>query len=229
MKLSIPITNFLLSVVFLFSDHDVSAFHVVRRCPARQLCQPTTGMPPPLTTYPSATISQSTALHNMFGGLFGGSSSSKLALDEPVTVYSASSADEFEGLGDYISTWANNMFVNGSIKLTTPVVLEAVSSENTRGIRLLFKDANTGYKNKNEESESGKARPPSSDETKKKKKENTKLQGGVQIVVEKTAGSDVQVLARRCETDEDTVIKEMSEETIMSELRQAIDIWKRQK
>lgn len=205
----------------LFVDHDVSAFHVVRlpRSVARQQ--------PPRKTTPSAVISQSTALP-MFGGMFGGSRS-KLALDEPVTVYSASDDDtqvQFEGLSEYISEWANNMFTNGGIKLTTPVVVEPVSSKDARGVRLLFRDTSTGYKSKNEESESGKA--PSNDDPKNKKK-SKKMQGGVEIVVEKTGAPGVQVLARRCEIDEDTIVKEMSEETILSELKQAIDVWKREK
>ena len=163
----------------------------------------------------------------MFGSIFGGSSS-KLALDEPITVYSNTNDAQvqFEGLGDYIVKWSN-MFTNGGIKLTTPVQVVSTTSENSVIVRLLFKDTKTGYKTKNEENESGKNRQPSSDAPKKKKDSKGK-QGGVEIVVKKIGKKGVQVVASRCEIDEDTIIKEMSEETIMSELKQAIDVWKRE-
>ena len=254
MKSSVSVSVYLGSLIFgRIAVDGIAAFQVFvrqERCAARIIHQSTATIPFPAT----AQHHRSALYMNMFGGLFGGNSNAasnrKLALDEPVTVYTSlggggGGADnantnndiEFEGLSDYITQWANNRFANGGIKLTTPVVVEPVASENTRGIRLLFKNTDTGYKNKNEESESGNAhrRPPpeaSNDDDAPKKKKG-KLQGGVEILVQKntttTGISEVKVLARRCEIDDDTVIKEMSEETIMSELHQAIAVWKREK
>jgi hypothetical protein len=66
--------------------------------------------------------------------------------------------------------------------------------------------------------------------TTKKKKEEPK-EGGIEILVErlrKDQKEQLRVRARRCEVDEGTVIKEMSEETIINELSQAIDAWRKE-
>merc|ERR1712238_629460 len=57
-------------------------------------------------------------------------------------------------------------------------------------------------------------------------KQEEKKQGGVQIFVEKLSRS-LRVRAVRCEIDDDTVIKEMSEEVIIRELQKAINVWKK--
>ena len=60
---------------------------------------------------------------------------------------------------------------------------------------------------------------------KKDKKEQVIVKpGGVEILVEE---QQLQVRVKRCETDEDTMIKEMSEETILKELKVALDVWKK--
>lgn len=46
-------------------------------------------------------------------------------------------------------------------------------------------------------------------------------------MVEKLADNEVRVRAVRCNCDEDTIIKEMSEEIILSKLKEAIDVWKK--
>ncbi len=226
-------STFLLSVIISLQDHDkVSAFQVLPRRHFATRHNPVPMMIPPIqTTTSPRTMACPTSLGSIFGGIFGGGSNSKLSLDESVVVYSHSSKDfvqEYEGLSDYIEKWAK-MFTNGNIPLTTPVVVELlVSNDNSRGVRLWFKDTNTGYQSKNEEKESN--RPPSSEEKSQKTSNDKgkKNQGGVEILVDKTNGK-VQVRARRCEIEEDTVIKEMSEETILNELKQAIEVWKRDK
>jgi hypothetical protein len=68
------------------------------------------------------------------------------------------------------------------------------------------------------------------DDLKKKtttKKKDEKKQGGVEILVEKLSSSSLQVRAKRCEIDDDTMIKEMSEEVIIQELKKAIGVWKK--
>ena len=48
------------------------------------------------------------------------------------------------------------------------------------------------------------------------------------MLVEKLISGTIQVRAKRCDFDEDTMLKEMSEETIIKELSKAIDVWKRE-
>jgi len=103
------------------------------------------------------------------------------------------------------------------------------------GVKLIFKPAKTGsaYKSKEEEKATEEKvsgyNDPSND---KKKKRKPKKEGGVQIVVEKIDDGKLlrklRVRAFRCEMDEDTIIKEMSEEAIISNLKKAMNAWKKQ-
>ena len=53
-------------------------------------------------------------------------------------------------------------------------------------------------------------------------------QGGVEVLVDKVDGDLLQVRAQRCEIEEGTMIKEMSEATILKELQKAMDVWKKE-
>ncbi|KAL3899532.1 MAG: hypothetical protein SGARI_006439 [Bacillariaceae sp.] len=179
-------------------------------------------------------MTSSTVLHGWFGG--GGGTDSKK--DAVLGTYDiSSSADpevQFESLSDFIrNKWAV-LFTNGNIKLTTPVKLDqialSVSSEDdgvnvASGVRLLFQKVDTGYKSKDEEEreETG------GTETKKKKKKekDEPSQGGVEILVEQMEDGKLRVVAKRCDVEDDTMIKEMSEEKILAELQTAIDVWKK--
>jgi hypothetical protein len=142
----------------------------------------------------------------------------------------------FDSLSDYIQNKWAPLFVTGNIPLTTPVVLESVVSTTTKeeedaveavnGVRLLFQKVDRGYKSKEEEENE----EESSENSKENNDQNARemSQGGVEILVEKLKGSgQLRVRARRCAIDEDTLIKEMSEETILRELRTAIEVWKK--
>lgn len=248
MKLSISILG-LLSIESFHQHHVVvSGFQI--QPPNQNLAWkqalfpsvvPVTTLTRTTTTTPCQPHSQTCTALYIFGGLFGGGSSSKLILsEEPLTIYSipakADDGDDkdkqYVALGEYIEKWSQ-LFTNGNIKLTTPVTVELVKVPETshRGVRLLFKDTNTGYQSRTEEQESN-SRPKATangegaQSTDKKKKGKVK-QGGVEILVEKD-DKGVQVTAKRCEVEEDTIIKEMSEETILNELKQAIEVWKRE-
>jgi hypothetical protein len=179
-----------------------------------------------------------------------GHDASKVRLEEPITVYkNTTSGDsgtisndlELDGLGDYVTQWAN-LFTNGGISLTTPVNVKVLpSSDTSRGVQLLFRDTNTGYKSHKEdaaaEKEADRGSDSSNDKNDKNNKKSTKggkvKQGGVEIMVRKTIGdggdsSSIMVVASRCEIDDETIIKEMSEERIMTELRRAIEVWIRE-
>jgi len=130
---------------------------------------------------------------------------------------------KFESLSDYITNKWIKLFLSGSISLTTPVrVSKSEDAIDQNGCKLVFQKVNTGYESKEEESD---------DKSTSSEEEESK-QGGIEILVQKIsadASQSLRVIARRCETDEDTIIKEMSEETVVKELQKAINVWKKGK
>jgi hypothetical protein len=110
------------------------------------------------------------------------------------------------------------------------------------GVRVLFRTTNTGdrYKSAREErmdewarggggttaskdssssSPSSPARPTATSMAKERK------EGGVEVLVERTAAGSVRVRACRCNVDDKTVVKEMSEEIIVGSLKKALGAW----
>jgi hypothetical protein len=141
----------------------------------------------------------------------------------------ASSDQKYESLSEYIRSWSE-LLESGGIRLTTPGKVEVVTAVepqddvvSSQGVQIIFQKTDTGYKSKEEEE----AMERGEEEEKPKKKKGVK-EGGVEILVEKLATDEVRVRVRRCNMDEDTVIKEMSEETILEELKKAIDVWKKE-
>mmetsp|Transcript_6695 Transcript_6695/g.8826 ORF Transcript_6695/g.8826 Transcript_6695/m.8826 type:complete len:282 (+) Transcript_6695:264-1109(+) len=163
----------------------------------------------------------------------------------------------YDGVATFIQEWSKRFEGDGakSNGLTTPVTVVTSFGEATditdedgeaedsnddddnvaavakSGVKLIFKPAKTGsaYKSKEEEKATEEKvsgyNDPSND---KKKKRKPKKEGGVQIVVEKIDDGKLRVRAFRCEMDEDTIIKEMSEEAIISNLKKAMNAWKKQ-
>lgn len=177
----------------------------------------------------------------MFGGLFGGGDDNKNN-DGDLVVYSKLAQDDpvkFRSLSEYILEWSKL-----EMQLTTPVEVlpsegrngDAVGAEAEadgdvvacNGVRFVFQSTDTGYKSRKEEDETGGYRPPltSSQQQGGDKKKTKKMEGGVEILVEQLQSGEIRVRARRCEMDEDTMIKEMSEDKILQELKQAITAWK---
>lgn len=140
---------------------------------------------------------------------------------------------KFEGLLGFLSDWSKNFEQNRKeMGLTTAVKVFSSLEEDkqpdsnilkTAGVRIVFQRSKTGdsYKNKKEED----AAKRGEGETKQKAPPK---EGGVQIQVEKLASGELQVRARRCDVEEDTMIKEMSEEAIISQLKKAIQVWKKE-
>ena len=146
----------------------------------------------------------------LLGGLFG-SDEDKNDSDE-LASFANFPSNQYDGLTEYIRQWAKILETEGS--LTTPIQVTAED----QGVKILFKPKESTYKSKDEEraAEEG---------TAEKKKEPQK-EGGVQVMVEQD-GDEVKVVATRCEMDEDTMIREMSEEAIISGLKKAINVWKK--
>jgi len=187
--------------------------------------------------FPRVTSESSFLLQGFLDGLFGDSSNSEdgLLATYDINVDSKDVDIRFESLSDYITNKWINLFESGEIKLTTPVKL--LKGENGIGqddssrpgntvrsssCRLVFQKVDSGYES-DEEEESADSESKSSDKEQK--------QGGVEIEVQMISENDVakslRVEARRCEIDENTMIKEMSEEKIVKELQKAIDVWKK--
>jgi hypothetical protein len=158
--------------------------------------------------YPRAFLPR-TPLLSLFDGPVG----DKKTDDDELITFSKLPADQYDGLSEYVRQWAMLLESEGS-GLTTPV--KVVTSD--EGARILFKPKQTAYKNKNEER--------AEEEGTAEKKKEPKKEGGVEILVKKLNG-EVVVQATRCDMDEDTMIREMSEETIVDGLKKAINVWKK--
>ena len=165
-------------------------------------------------------------------GLAGSAASSKVELDK-----------RHDRLVEFIREWSE-MFEGGAkgTGLTTPVMLrqshrDASEAEGTirrSGIRILFKQTNTGaaYKSKDEERAleregSPAAAKPASSATAVQTKRKASKEGGVEVLVEETLDNDLRVRARRCNMDDRTVVKELSEQVIVKQLEKAIGVWQK--
>ena len=198
---------------------------------------------------PSTTDSPSSSSSLSMFGLFGGDGKDQKDLDGELAVYSKLAKDDtvkYDSLSEYIQEWSKLFETDPKgMKLTTPVqVIPSIgtttgSEDDTgsnggdgvvakSGVQLVFKNTNTGYMSKEEEdSMGGGYKKASTDAPKNEPKKEEKKQGGVKILVERLSNGEIQVRAQRCNMDEDTMIKEMSEVTILKELTKAIDVWKK--
>ena len=89
------------------------------------------------------------------------------------------------------------------------------------GIKFTFKPPKNAFEDKKDTDDG--------DEGDKKKKKETSP-GGVQVIAQKIASGggevEVRLLASRCDIDDGTIIKEMSEQCIVDDLRKAVKIWR---
>ena len=165
---------------------------------------------------------------------------------EPLVVGDGELERKFEELASYMDQWSDR-FKKGAkgTGLTTPVsvVPSRFVKENDApgvyrkfGVRLEFKQTNTGtaYKSKSEEKEREKTRPDQSNQSGSKSAMNIfnqKREGGIEILVEEVAkggGNELRIRAKRCNMGDDTAVKEMSEETILKRLGEAVQVWKKE-
>eukprot|EP00980_Cylindrotheca_fusiformis_P003043 scaffold713_cov131-Cylindrotheca_fusiformis.AAC.1 len=139
----------------------------------------------------------------------------------------------FNQLVEYMREWAILLAETGK-GLTTPVIAaESVPSRSAHlvasqaGVRLLFLPTKTGknYLSREEEKQreqQGAATKVTVDSSRLKK------EGGIDVVVEVTTDNHLRVRARRCNYADDSVIKELSEETILKRLEEAMNVWKQE-
>ncbi len=90
-------------------------------------------------------------------------------------------------------------------------------------MRFLFQKGKTGGKSAYRDKDDEKNEYGDKDEKKKEL-----LEGGVEVRVRQSTGGDLRVVASRCAIDEDTIIKEMSEGTIVDSLRKAVAAWRKE-
>jgi hypothetical protein len=165
----------------------------------------------------------------LLGGIFGGTKKTDDGISDDLASYKLSvhesGRDTVGAVTEYVIQWAHLLFEGPDrIGLTTPVRVHPTST----GVQILFQKANTGYGDKDKKDDNMKAEQKSSQQTENSVKRNAK-QGGIEVVVavDDDDSRSVRVVARRCDMDEDTMIKEMSESTILHELKEAISVWKK--
>lgn len=147
-----------------------------------------------------------------------------------------------EALCDYLLSWGELFGPDKGKRmgLTTPIVVipssggdESEMDSNTVCrpiVKFQFSKVDTGYQSvKDEKKDDGK--DDRNDNSSKKKKKEAK-QGGVEIVLMATTNGgpsslQLEVLARRWDIDENTMIKEMSEEVIVKKLKEAVAVWEK--
>jgi len=147
---------------------------------------------------------------------------------------------KFEELASYVEQWSDR-FKKGAkgTGLTTPVSVvpsrfgkgnDAPNVLRKFGVRLEFKQTKTGaaYKTASEEKELESNQPGNNSPISNLRQ---KREGGIEILVEevKAGGkNELRVRAKRCNMDDNTAVKEMSEETILKRVREAVEVWKKQ-
>ncbi|CAJ1943427.1 unnamed protein product [Cylindrotheca closterium] len=153
-------------------------------------------------------------------------------------------SSRYNSLVEYVGEWAELLAETGK-GLTTPILaargIESKSSslmQTQDGVRLLFLPTTTGknYQSREEElkkeksgkSGSGSQAPSASKASIDEKLRQTKRakEGGIDVVVEVTKDDQLRVRARRCNYADDAVLKELSEETILKRLKDALEVWK---
>jgi hypothetical protein len=168
---------------------------------------------------------------------------------------SAATSKYYESLLSYITLWSESYDSSSSSSssssttatkkgtgLTTPVIVRPSRQQpsiydgvtNRSGVRILFRPTNTGdrYKSATEERMDEKTRNSGSGAAAAKKGGATVLpmskerkEGGVEVLVERTISDTIRVRARRCNIDDKTIVKEMSEDVIIGSLKKAMDAW----
>ena len=101
------------------------------------------------------------------------------------------------------------------------------AASSSSGVKLVFKKRKAAYADADAAKEDDRNDEP------RKKKDKEIREGGVQVVVtllesDELQSDELQVTASRCDIDEGTIVKEMSEETIVDSLRKAVAAWKKE-
>mmetsp|Transcript_13704 Transcript_13704/g.20872 ORF Transcript_13704/g.20872 Transcript_13704/m.20872 type:complete len:214 (+) Transcript_13704:93-734(+) len=196
--------------VLLLALPIVVAFHINSTNNHRRLLRQT---PPPIHS-----------LH-LFG--FGEGNPKEGNGDELITIHNVNVGSSIDGLSDYLMKWSK-LFESGGMGLTTPVKVSPLLGGDNKGFQILFQATKTGsaYISKKDEQRMEEENGDDGD----LEPDTPKKEGGVDIILIPTTDDGVvEIRAQRCEIEKGTIIKEMSEETIVRELNKAIKIWEKQR
>jgi hypothetical protein len=230
----------------------VAAF-LIRRPPLRSPGGAWTPSSSYRTIDTTATATMTTSLR-LFGNIFGkdgadarnGQREGELARISIPAGSSSSPIDDvaFDSLSIMMREWSKLFVVNdlGEKKitgLTTPVEVVDLYSPGaddeehgdvvkSSGVRLLFKKGKTGgrsaYRDKDDVARNNK------DEVDGQKDNvDAVKEGGIEVRVEKMSSGELRVIASRCEIEEGTMTKEMSEEVIIDSLGKAVSAWRKER
>ncbi|KAJ1484261.1 hypothetical protein T484DRAFT_2522203 [Baffinella frigidus] len=120
---------------------------------------------------------------------------------------------------DWVQTsWAQEWGKSGS-GLTTPVEIVPTA----KGVQLVFRPNKSTFKSFKEEKAEEKAREKGDTDGEEKTRLAGDLEGGVEVVVEEQPFPRIR--AMRCNMGPNTVIKEMSEQIMMTRLKKDVDSW----
>jgi hypothetical protein len=143
-------------------------------------------------------------------------------------------AELFPQLVEYLKEWGK--FLAESGKLTTPIdydvsikgpnaAFEGVAQRD--GMKLLFRPTNTGadYLSKEEEREMEKRGIKPNTSASSVGRRSGKREGGVEILVEITTDGALRVRATRTNMGPKTVVKELSEASILNQLQKSLEVF----
>jgi hypothetical protein len=140
----------------------------------------------------------------------------------------------YDQLVEYVREWAILLADKGK-GLTTPILAaEGIQSRSAHlvasqdGVRLLFLQTKTGKNYLSREEEKQLEKGDNNSPQVKANMSRLKKEGGIDLVVELTKQNQLRVRARRCNYADDAVIKELSEETILKRLEDAMVVWKKE-
>jgi hypothetical protein len=189
--------------------------------------------------------STTTALFGLLGDIFGSGTGTSSKTDKDavlaeynIDVQSSSSSSlsldvQYDSLVDYITNEWTGLFNSGTITLTTPVqvvrpVDGAAGRSNSSSVKFVFRKSTSNYKKWEDDNDDGNDNKQKQKDKDNKKQDDEVSEGAVMVSVEKIGSSILRVRAIRADIDDDTIIKEMSEEKIIQELQVAVDVWKKQ-
>lgn len=156
-----------------------------------------------------------------------------LKLDGPELWRQSVEIGDYDQFVTYLFEWAS-LLAQTPKGLTTPVRAERsrprappVGVKKQAGVQLLFLPTATGknYVSAKDEAAMGDERTGAAPRRTSAVQSPMRKEGGVELVAEVLADDSIRVRAKRCNYADDAVIKELSEATILSRVKDSIQVW----
>jgi hypothetical protein len=139
----------------------------------------------------------------------------------------------FAQLAEYMREWAFLMAETGK-GLTTPIRAEVSKLKShtpgvvqQAGVQILFLPTTTGAKYMSSREERDRELERDKEAKSDGPRRTTAKEGGLEVLVEVTDDSRLRIRVKRCNYADGAVLKEMSEETIISRFKQSMEVWKK--